>query len=80
MIVPNKIISFENSIINRMLIILEMLRINKNYRVADLFVELGPEFEGIDEFIYSLDVLFLLDVIDLDTDSGVIQYVKTDSM
>ena len=57
-----------------------MLRINKNYRVADLFVELGPEFEGIDEFIYSLDVLFLLDVIDLDTDSGVIQYVKTDSM
>lgn len=80
MIVPNKIISFENSIINRMLIIFEMLRINKNYRVADLFVELGPEFEGIDEFIYSLDVLFLLDVIDLDTDSGVIQYVKTDSM
>lgn len=80
MIVPNKIISFQESVINKMLIILEQLRRNDNYKVADLFLEHGHKFEGIEEFIYSLDVLFLLDVIDLDTDSGVIRYVKTNSM
>ncbi|WGV60434.1 hypothetical protein QIH01_04700 [Brevibacillus brevis] len=73
MIVPNKVISFQESIINKMLIILEQLRRNEHYKVADLFLEHGRKFEGIEEFVYALDVLFLLDEIDLDVDSGVIK-------
>jgi hypothetical protein len=76
MIVPNKVISFSDSIIGKMPIILKCLS-KEEMTVKELFFTTQDYFE-IDEFIYALDVLFLLDAIKVDIDKGVIIYVNKD--
>ncbi|MEC1791038.1 hypothetical protein P9D84_06435 [Bacillus vallismortis] len=76
MIVPNKVISFSESIIGKMPIILKCLS-KEEMTLKELFFTTQDYFE-IDEFIYALDVLFLLDAIKVDMDKGVIIYVKKD--
>ena len=61
-----------------MLHILEVLKNKNQYSLIKLYNECGGKFKGIEEFIYSLDVLYLLGAIDVDKDSGVIRYVKAD--
>lgn len=75
MIVPNKVIRFSDSIIGKMTIILENL-LEKDMTVKELYFSTQDYFEEIDEFIYSLDVLYLLTVIRVDFDEGVVTYVK----
>lgn len=77
MIVPNKVISFSESIIGKMPIILEYLS-KQDMTVKELFSTTQDYFEEIDEFIYSLDVLFLLNAIKVDFDKGVVTYVRKD--
>lgn len=77
MIVPNKVISFSESIIGKMPIILEYLS-KRDMSVKELFSTTQGYFEEIDEFIYSLDVLFLLNAIKVDFDKGVVTYVRKD--
>lgn len=77
MIVPNKVISFSESIIGKMPIILEYLS-KQDMTVKELFFTTQDYFEEIDEFIYSLDVLFLLNAIKVDFDKGVVTYVRKD--
>ena len=77
MIVPNKVVSFNESIIGKMPIILECL-LKKDMTIKELFFTTQDSFEEIDEFIYSLDVLFLLDAIKVDFDKGVVTYVRKD--
>ncbi|WLV24109.1 hypothetical protein QR721_10735 [Aciduricibacillus chroicocephali] len=74
MIVPNKVISFSESTIGKMPIILEYLS-KQDMTVKELFFTTQDYFEEIDEFIYSLDVLFLLNAIKVDFDKGVVTYV-----
>ncbi|GIP62691.1 hypothetical protein J32TS6_12460 [Virgibacillus pantothenticus] len=76
MIVPNKVISFSESIIGKMPIILKCLS-KEEMTLKELFFTTQDYFE-IDEFIYALDVLFLLDAIKVDMDKGVIIYVNKD--
>lgn len=73
MIVPNKVISFSESIIGKMPIILRFI-INEDYKIKDLFLVTKEYFNEIDEFILALDVLYILDAIDIK--EGVITYVK----
>lgn len=73
MIVPNKVISFNESIIGKMPIILRLI-INQDYTIKDLFLATKEHFDEIDEFILALDVLYILDSIDIK--EGVITYVK----
>lgn len=77
MIVPNKVISFSESVIGKMPIILEYLS-KQDMTVKELFFTTQDYFEEIDEFIYSLDVLFLLNAIKVDFDKGVVTYVRKD--
>ncbi|BDH62498.1 hypothetical protein MTP04_26280 [Lysinibacillus sp. PLM2] len=77
MIVPNKVISFSESIIGKMPIILEYLS-KQDMTVKELFFTTQDYFEEIDEFIYSLDVLFLLNAIKVDFGKGVVTYVRKD--
>jgi hypothetical protein len=77
MIVPNKVVRFNESIIGKMLIILEKLTIEEE-TIENLYLDTQNYFEDIDEFIYSLDVLYLLDAIQLDFNRGVVNYVKAD--
>lgn len=77
MLVPNKVISFSESIIGKMTIILDYI-IKNEMTLQDLYFATQDHFEEIDEFIYSLDVLFLLDAINVDFNKGVVTYVKRD--
>lgn len=75
MIVPSKVIRFSESIIGKMTIILKFLS-EKEMTVKDLYFKTQDHFDEIDEFIYSLDALFLLDVIQVDFNKGVVTYVS----
>lgn len=61
MIVPNKATPLRESILFKMLSILE-----KDFEaigLLELYDEVSHLFEGIDEFVFSLDVLFILEKI-----------------
>ncbi|WP_273850062.1 ABC-three component system middle component 7 [Guptibacillus spartinae] len=77
MIVPNKVIRFSDSIIGKMPIILEYIS-TKEMTIKELYFSTQNHFEEIDEFIYSIDVLYLLDAIRVDFDKGVVKYVSKD--
>ncbi|MEY4834310.1 MAG: hypothetical protein RI980_425 [Bacteroidota bacterium] len=75
MIYPNKHIRFEESIIYKMLYLLE----HQEYAeisISELFSKTISKFENIDEFIYSLDVLYILNEIEIDFKTETITYVK----
>ncbi|MGP0578528.1 MULTISPECIES: ABC-three component system middle component 7 [Paenibacillus] len=76
MIIPNKVINYNDSIINKMLVLLTELS-QSNFQIKELYFSTQNSFEEIDEFIYSLDVLYILNAIDVDFDKGVISYVET---
>ncbi|MDY4382571.1 ABC-three component system middle component 7 [Pectobacterium brasiliense] len=63
MIVPNKSIPLKDSIIYKMLVVLE-----EEFDIIDLIDlhdKVSTSFSNLDEFVYSLDVLFILDKIEL---------------
>jgi len=75
MIYPNKHIRIEDSIIFKMLFILENTH-EFEINIHELFSRTKKHFTNPDEFIYSLDVLYILDVIDVDFEKETIKYVK----
>ncbi|MCY8175647.1 hypothetical protein MOE00_02545 [Bacillus inaquosorum] len=77
MIVPNKVIRFSDSVIGKMPIILENIS-EKEMKIKELFFTTQNHFDEIDEFVYSLDVLYILDAIKVDFDKGVVTYVSKD--
>ncbi len=44
-------------------------------QISDLYEEVQDQFKGVDEFIFALDVLFILNQISVDFSTGVIRYV-----
>ena len=76
MIYPNKHIRFEDSIIYKMISILE--KGNYEMNIHELFDSTKKKFKNADEFIYSLDVLYVLDMIEVDFAKETIKYVKRD--
>lgn len=63
MIVPNKSIPLKDSIIYKMLVVLE-----EKFDVIDLidlYDRISVSFSNLDEFVYSLDVLYILGEIEL---------------
>lgn len=79
MIVPNKVVNYEESIIGKMIPVLESLRNNDN-SVQKLFYELQEIFDGVEEFIYALEALFILGVINVNLDTGGLEYVERNSV
>ncbi|HDR7601961.1 ABC-three component system middle component 7 [Bacillus mycoides] len=77
MIVPNKVIRFNESIMGKMIILLKELSV-KDIRVEELYVNNQEHFDEIDEFIIALDVLYILEAIQVDFDKGEVKYVKRD--
>ncbi len=75
MIYPNKVINYKDSIIGKMLIILDYLNAN-GVDIRELYHQTSDHFDEIIEFIYSIEVLNILDIIDYDKKEGLI-YVKT---
>ena len=75
MIYPNKNIRFEESIIYKMISILEE-REKLIINIHELYNETKNKFNNTDEFIISLDVLYALDMINVDFENENIEYVK----
>jgi hypothetical protein len=75
MIYPNKHIRFEESIIYKMIYILEAQEYTE-MTISELFTKTISKFQNADEFIYSLDVLYILDEIQIDFENEIIKYVK----
>ncbi|MCJ8325497.1 MAG: hypothetical protein MJK08_00205 [Campylobacterales bacterium] len=73
MIYPNKFIDFDSSILNKMLIILEIENV-EIISISELYKLLENKFDSIDEFIYALDVLYLLDKIEINFEKKEIYY------
>lgn len=79
MLVPNKVIRFNESILGKMTFILEELS-KGQMTIEELYSSTHDYFEEVDEFIISLDVLYLLDSIVIDFEKGVVTYVKRDKL
>lgn len=75
MIYPNKHIRIEDSIIYKMLAVLEVQN-NSKTNIHDLYSKIKNSFSNTDEFILSLDVLYILDMIEVDFNTETIEYVN----
>ena len=78
MSLPSKFTNFNNSILCKMLVVLE--KKFKTIGLLELYHEIESNFSNIDEYIYSIDVLYVLGYIEVDIDKGDITYVKRNSL
>ncbi|WP_419782455.1 ABC-three component system middle component 7 [Malaciobacter marinus] len=67
MLFPSKFTNYEASVINKAILILEC-RDKKRVNVNTLYKELEKKYKTIDEYIYSLNLLFVLGFIELDNE------------
>jgi hypothetical protein len=75
MIYPNKHIRFKDSIISKMISILDV-QTDSEINIHDLYSKTKNTFSNTDEFILSLDVLYVLNMIEVDFTTESIKYVK----
>ena len=75
MIYPNKHIRIEDSIIYKMIAVLEVQN-DSEINIHDLYSKLKNKFSNTDEFILSLDVLYVLNMIEVDFNTETIKYAK----
>ena len=64
MIVPNKAISYESSLLSKLPIILQILH-NEQLTAVELYHRLHKDFEDVSQFILAIDTLFVLGKIEL---------------
>lgn len=76
MIVPNKFIRFDDSILRRIDGVLS--EIDDEITVHDLYKKTDRKVGGIENFILALDVLFALGRIDVDYSRGVVTCASQD--
>lgn len=75
MILPNKLISFQDCILSKTVYILEEIS-DSNFSVIRLYEQVEIHFEDISEYIHALDVLYVLGKIKYNEELQTIQYVK----
>lgn len=73
MIFPNKFTSLENSTLGKLDKVLEIDR--NEIQIIELYSEVEEHFDGVDEFILALDLLYILDKIEPIYVSETIKYV-----
>lgn len=71
MITPNKFISFDQSVLAKLP---AMLVDEKTISIHDLYTKVSNEFENVDEFMYALDVLYVLNKVNVDFDLKTVTY------
>lgn len=75
MILPNKLISFQNCILAKTVYILEKIKDSK-FSVIELYEQVERHFEDLNEYMLALDVLHVLGKIEYNEELQVIQYVE----
>ena len=76
---PNKNIRFEDSIIYKMVEILDVQN-DSEMNIHELYSRVKTKFNNTDEFILSLDVLYVLDMIEIDFKTEIIKYASRNKM
>lgn len=64
MIVPNKAISYENSLLPKLPHILKDLS-NQSLSVLDLYQKSKKDFDNVNQFLLAMDTLYILKKIEL---------------
>lgn len=62
---PNKVISLKESVLGKSLNILKVLHQNDSMDIIELFNKVYRYFDGLDEFIEAIILLFLLKKVEL---------------
>jgi hypothetical protein len=73
MITPNKVVALGDSSLALSTLILK--RAPDPIPMADLYEDLADNFESIDQFLLTLDFLFVMNRVQVDMDEGVLRYV-----
>ena len=71
---PNKVITYKESILPKFPVILKIVR-NADITPNNLYKRVKGQFEDIGEYLEVLDCLYALGKIELDEKRGVIHYV-----
>lgn len=71
---PNKVVSIKKSILWKLPDIVTCLIDNSS--LIDVYHALDKKIEDINEFLFSIDILYLLDMIEIDEEKGTYRYVK----
>ena len=75
MILPNKLISFQDCILAKTVYILEKIS-DSDFSVIGLYEQVETHFEALNEYMLALDVLYVLGKIKYNEGLQVIQYVE----
>jgi hypothetical protein len=75
MILPNKLISFQDCILAKTVYILEKIS-DSDFSVIGLYEQVETHFEDLNEYMLALDVLYVLGKIEYNKELQVIQYVE----
>lgn len=73
---PNKLYSYSESIISKFPVVLSILRKEGSLTILQLYDKVNRKIGNIDEFIETLDCLYLLGKIEYDYESRRIYYVE----
>lgn len=70
MITPNKVITLRESALGRIPLLLRHM--GETADLIGLYHSVSKDFESIDQFLLSLDILFILGRIDIDLPTGIV--------
>lgn len=79
MLFPNKLCSYNESILSKLPIILKKVK-DGPVTVLELYNKASSNMIGVNEFIEVLDCLFALQKIEYDTEKEVLKYVAGNSV
>lgn len=74
---PDKFISYKESVLFKFPIILEELEV-RDFSLTSLYYTTKSKFSNVNEYIDTIVCLFALKIIEMD--EGVLHYVKTDKL
>lgn len=78
MLLPNKLIRYEESIISKFPIVLQKLSDKEHFKVEELFSSCKNYFTGVNIFIQTLDCLYAMNKIELNTATSDYSFSEAD--
>ena len=73
---PSKLYSFEESILNNFVTVLSIIKENEDIKTIDLYNKSKNKIADINDFIETLEALYILNKISYDYTTGRINYVS----
>ena len=72
---PNKVISYQESVLSKLTVLLDILSV-RDSSLIELYFNTKQYFSDTSEFIDTVDCLFALNKLKYNEDSGVLHYVS----